>query len=277
MLATPRTIDPQRTIDALVSWTMDLIKEQKAPGFILSISGTDSILAFLVCQQAFANLGRPERVVGVHYGKAFPPTGKSQSEIDRIIAMSPSYNWVPRVIMPWLAERAPGSQFLVDNTIDYTDDRMRWASLFRRGRYGGSAVEPLLIGQTFWAVGTRNATEQELGSYSNISGAVSVQPIIHLWKSEVLKICSYLNVPQIAVGKSREADCECGRADLSAKYIEEVDAILMVQRGLVSPDYLEANIDSNLLQKLIPFVSEERKRAFVKNSLPHKPPEILIS
>src|SRR5690349_11673404 len=52
--AYPREIDPAQTFDALVQWVHDeIIVKRGAPGLAIGISGTDSIVAFLVCAKAF--------------------------------------------------------------------------------------------------------------------------------------------------------------------------------------------------------------------------------
>ena len=267
----PRAIDPLETFRALVAWTEELIREKNAPGFIVGISGTDSILAFLICSAAFRNLGRPERVIGVHYGRPFPPADKTPEQIAHILKISPGFNWVSRVIVPWLKEQAPNALVTVDNSIDTSDDYQRWASLFKSSLAGADKTMPLPPGLNYWVVGTRNATEQMLGSYSNISGAASVQPIIQLWKSEILKICDALNVPKIAMENSRQVDCDCGRFDLAAHHIEEVDLILMTRAGVLSAEYLSKVMPADLQTKLEAFVDEQIRYADFKRQIPYKP------
>jgi hypothetical protein len=268
----PRALDPAATFAALVGWTQQLIVEKNAPGFILGLSGTDSILTFLVCATAFEMLGRPGRVVGVHYGPDFPPADKTPEEIEKILSFNPSYRWAPRVVLPWLRAQAPGAQVLVDTETDYRDDYRRWADLFRRSLNGALKTEPLPAGENFWVAGTRNATEQALATYSNISGAVSVQPILGLWKSEVLKLCQYLGVPTIAMEQSRTVDCDCGRFDVAAKHIEEVDWVVMAREGLVSEAWLAGALKPDLRAKLEAFVDEQLRYAGFKKEIPYAPP-----
>lgn len=267
----PREIDPAKTFDALVSWIRDVAEEREAPGLIVGVSGTDSILTFLACAKAFEQLGKPERVLGVHYGKPFPPPDKTPEQVEKILQLSSNFNWVSRAIIPWLKDQAPGAQLEVDDSFDIYNDHKRWAALFTKSLADADPRQPLDTTKSFWVVGTRNATEEALGTYSNLSMAVSMQPIVHLWKSEILKICADLGVPQVATDQSRQVDCDCGRFDLAADHIEEVDAVLMVRSGQLSPDYLRDHIDPDLLSKLESFVDEQSTYAGFKKQIPYKP------
>lgn len=273
----PRVLDPAKTFSALVGWVRQLAVDRDVPGLILGISGTDSILAYLVCSRAFETLGRADRVVGIHYGAPFPPENKTPEEVRRIVAMSPSYRWVARTIVPWLQAQSGGALVSTDSSIDYNDDYQRWAALFRASLNGALRTEPLPAGQNYWVVGTRNATEQALGAYSNISGAVSVQPILHLWKSEILRLCAFLGVPRQAIEKSRQVDCDCGRFDIAANNIEQVDAVLMQRQGLLPREYLESNIAPSLLRQLESFVDQQVAYARFKKEIPYMPPAGLLA
>lgn len=272
----PRQIAPARSFEALVDWCCRLIAEKNCPGLIVGISGTDSILSFMIAATAFQRLGRGDRVVGMHYGAAFPPEGKTAAEIDKIVDMNPSYRWVARVIVPWLQKAMPQAQVMTDSGIDHTDDYQRWAALFRASLNGAMRTEPLADGQNYWVMGTQNATERALGTYSNMSSAASLQPLAHLWKSEILKICQWLDVPQLAIDKSRQVDCDCGRFDLAADHIEEVDAILMARAGQLSPAYLAAHIAPELLARLQAFVDEQLGYGGFKKQIPYIPDADLV-
>ena len=276
VVAGPRTIDPAKTFQGLVSWMRQLIIDRDVPGLMLGVSGTDSILAYLVCARAFESLGRGERVVGLHYGAPFPPENKTPDEVARIVSMSPSYRWVARSIVPWLQAQSKGALCSTDSSIDFNDDYQRWAALFRASLNGALRTEPLPPGENYWVVGTRNATEKALGSYSNVSGAVSVQPLQHLWKSEILTLCAWLGVPRQAIEKSRQVDCDCGRFDIAANNIEQVDWVLMQRQGLVSQEWLQRNVAESLLAQLESFVDNQVAYARFKKEIPYTPPASLI-
>jgi hypothetical protein len=101
---------------------------------------------------------------------------------------------------------------------------------------------------------------------------VSIQPIKLLWKSEVLEVCRFLGVPDIAISQSRQVDCDCGRFDLAADHIEEIDMILKSRLGIISSGKLTESIEPTLLSKLNEFVSEQMVTGSFKGEIPYSPP-----
>lgn len=269
VLSIAASSDPLSVFDDHVAWMKDLIIGKKMPGAIIGISGTDSILSFLICAHAFTELGQGDRVLGVHYGAPFPPVDKTEEQLIKILSVNPSYRWVARSIIPWLREKAPRAQIVTDDSIDFSDDHQRWASLMRSSLSGAARTDMLDANNCYWVVGTRNATEQALGTYSNISGAVSVQPIIDLYKSDVLKLCAALGVPQLAIDKSRQVDCDCGRYDLAADHIDEVDMLIKLRAGEVTQDMIFMPAD--LREKLEAFIEQQMNYAGFKTHIPYCP------
>jgi NH3-dependent NAD+ synthetase len=256
--------------ETLVEWCGSLIDQKAAPGFVVGISGTDSILTFLICAEAFRRRGRPERVIGVHFGRGLDPDMPPQ-RLAKILELTPTYRWVAREIVPWLQSVAPQAQVLVDEQAADLDDHARWAKLFAISLVGAAKTEMLDGTQNYWVVGTRNATEEALGTYSNLSMAVSLQPIILLWKSDVLRLCRLLGVPEVAVSQSRQVDCDCGRFDLAADHIEEVDVLL--RRKLGRPHATDAAIElsGELEGRLEAFIEEQSAASEFKRQIPYKP------
>ena len=60
-------------------------------------------------------------------------------------------------------------------------------------------------------VGSRNRTEDILGTYSLASRVATYLLIIGLWKSEVLEICKYISAPKEIIESSSLPDPSCGR------------------------------------------------------------------
>ena len=262
---------PIAQFDAAVAWMRELIVARNMPGAVVGISGTDSILAFIICARAFAACGKGDRVLGIHYGAPFPPVDKTPEQLEKILSVNPSYRWVARSIVPWLRDKAPQAQVVTDDSIDFTDDYQRWASLMRSSLSGAARTEMLDAANCYWVVGTRNATEQALGTYSNISGAVSVQPIINLYKSDILKICAGLGVPQLAIDKSRQVDCDCGRYDLAADHIDEVDMLIKLRAGAIAEG--DIVMPADLREKLEAFIDQQCDYAAFKTQIPYCPPK----
>jgi NH3-dependent NAD+ synthetase len=209
--------------------------------------------------------------LGVHYAKSWPPAGKTAEQVERMLELNPNMEWMQLSVMPWLAAQIPGAQLVIDPGIDASSDHQRWSALMSRALAGADPRQPLETAGTYWVVGTHNATERALMTYSNISCAVSVQPLVGLWKSDVLAICHWLGVPEIAIERSRQADCDCGRFDTAAAHIAEVDAILMCRAGDMPRSWLQAGVEPALLETLEAFVEEQIRYAGFKASIPYSP------
>lgn len=92
-----------------------------------------------------------------------------------------------------------------------------------------------------WLVGTRNRTEETLGTYSLASRMATYLPLANLWKSEVMELAEYAGVPEEVLQSSRRADPACGRPQEIADIpFEMVDRFLQVQVGERPPDDLTA-------------------------------------
>lgn len=250
----PRRIDESKAFKSLVDWlTSELIEGRNAPGFLVGLSGTDSIVVFLAAVRAFERVGRPQRVVGIHFSDDVSTPFKDE-------------------VLPWLRQQAPHSPVIVDQSIDHHRDGLRWGALLdwsvivdpSTGRMRSAAEQ-------FWVLGTRNRTEQVLNRYSSISMGVSAQPIIHLWKSEILEICRFLGVPQIALDQSCQADCACGRDELSALNIPEVDALLMAREGELCASYTFQTIPGRLHRELTAYIDDQVRRTKFKREIPYLP------
>ncbi len=90
-------------------------------------------------------------------------------------------------------------------------------------------------------VGTRNRTEDALGTYSLASRVAAFFPIAGIWKSDVIELCEYIGVPEEVIGSSRRADPECGRPkELAEIPVALIDIFLKVGERKLSRKALAA-------------------------------------
>ena len=232
------------------------------------ISCTDSFVTFLACARAFERIGKPDKVLGLHFEHASKNTLVDNDPARQCAA--PAANWVGRDIIPWLKTQAPHAQFETDATIAHSDDNRRWGHLFSRAVRQTDARHGM-TSQHYFPVGTRNATEEALGTYSQISKAVSMLPIIGIYKTEVLHICAHLGVPQIAIDKSREIDCDCGRFHVQANHMQALDWYIMHRHGLLAREYLTENIAPDVLVSVAEFYAEEGAQNSYRPRTPYRP------
>lgn len=83
-----------------------------------------------------------------------------------------------------------------------------------------------------WLVGTRNGTEDVLGTYKLASRVATLLPLAGLWKSEVMELSLSVGVPGEILDSSRRADPGCGRPQAMADIpFATVDRFLQVRLG----------------------------------------------
>lgn len=112
--------------------------------------------------------------------------------------------------------------------------------------------------------GTRNRTEDVLGTYSLASRLATVLPIAGLWKTDVINFCKSIGVPEEIIASSRRADPICGRpTELADIPIELVDAFLKRKKSgrnkepnaklsKAQKNYLEKIYADNRFKSLLP-------------------------
>lgn len=260
----PRTIDPAKTFKSLVNWLTTAADQLNAPGFLVGLSGTDSLVAFCAAAEAMAKLNKPHRIMGVHFA---PSEDFLYDHPEAEVHL-----WFANEVVPWLKKKYPKADIVIDTSIDWRADGQRWGTLMDMSVvFNGRKRTIRLPEDQYWVLGTRNRTEGVLHNYSNVSMAVSIQPLIDLWKSEILELSEYLDIPQIAIQKSCETDCICGRMRLPAQHITEVDQLLMSRVGELSPEYVENKIPSTLRLQLNNFINEQINKNAFKVSIPLRP------
>lgn len=179
-------------------------------GFIVGLSGTDSILTYILLSELandaeLVKQNRGFKVLGVHY-------------MDNI-EVPDSFQ---KIALPYLITSYGSPIECVE--LSQNVDQLRWADLHMRAINQPSRNK--LNPTRFWVAGTVNATEKALGTYSIMSKSASIEPIVSLWKSDVLNICEQFNVPQQVLDNSRIPDCACGREEFASENIELIDALL---------------------------------------------------
>lgn len=228
------------------------------PGFILGLSGTDSLVTFILLYEAAKQHGLSHRVYGIHYVNEVPErlTGRKKQ------------TWFEEHIIPWLRQHFPEARVEVQTPLGGNYDWQRWADLHLRALnkievngYGEKKVVSLDTGENYWVVGCMNATEKALGKYSLISNSVSIQPIQTLYKSDILDVCAEYNIPEIAVEMSQVPDCFCGRGEIAAHNVHLIDEIISFKLDVTK-------YPTELLDEVYKYVQETRTSNDFKNRTP---------
>jgi NH3-dependent NAD+ synthetase len=235
------------------------MSKTSVPGFIMGLSGTDSIVTFLFCYEALKAHQKQDRLYGIHY---VDPRRRQDT-------------WFETHIIPWLRETCPDARIeIIPPLTGLNDDEERWLDLVIRSRHSiehnyqqttnSFTLETKLLDPSlhYWVVASVNATERNLGTYSILSKSASMWPIATLWKSDILKICEALEVPKIAMDMARLPDCLCGRDELVANHLELIDEILQFK---VDP----TKYDPELLKSTIAWIKDQKSLYDFKERTPY--------
>lgn len=204
-------------------------------GLLLPVSGgSDSALAAFICREAVG-----EDVRGIYFGE--PGSMRCQ-------------DWFEQYLPIEIVETR-------DTNLD--PEVERWAHVLTRA-----------LAESRITVSTRNKTESILGMYSMASRAAGMHPLIGVWKTDVMRLCEYVGVPEAVMASSKQADADCGRpAELAALTFEQVDTWVKVatheasEQDLMSTGIGEAE-DNYLMSVWL--------RNRFKGKLPYEGPEVSI-
>jgi NAD+ synthase len=134
-----------------------------------------------------------------------------------------------------------------------TTNRLRLANLAARIRmliiYDQAKKHHALV------VGTENHSEHLLGYYTRFGDEASdLEPIKHLYKTQVIKLAQHLDLPQEIIDKPPTAGLWPGQTDaqeLGFSY-ETADPILYLhQKGQSRSDLIKAGFDKNLVESVL--------------------------
>lgn len=200
---------------------------KSAKGLLVPVSGgSDSAVLFSLCRQA-----APEKTKAVYAGAR--ETLRCRH---------------------WLEEVGPISYLPPPETSD-DPELSRWLDFIKLSR-----------SQKARLVGSRNRSEEVMGSYSLASRMVTYLPLAGLWKYQVMELAAFIGVPAEILESSRKADPDCGRPkELAEIPLESLDLFLRVKVGELEQselkvltaeqiEYIEKLYQGNQFRKTLPLV-----------------------
>jgi NH3-dependent NAD+ synthetase len=218
-------------MDPRLQTIIDWIRQTTAPdrGVLVPVSGgSDSALCYWLCHQAL-----PGRALAAYVGADVR-------------------------CRPWFDAIRPVQHLPLPPAIDgVLPEAQRWAMMLSLARTVHG-----------WVVGSRNRTEDVLGTYSLASRAATYLPLAGLWKSEVMELCELVGVPAEIIRSSREADPPCGRPQEMADIaFADVDLFLQVETGERPREHL-----ARLTPACVEYLTSVLRRNAFKRDLPLRPP-----
>jgi NH3-dependent NAD+ synthetase len=213
-------------LHAIIDWIRKTTRTAGGRGVLVPVSGgSDSALCFWLCVRAL-------------------PAGKAVAAYVGDPGSLRRRDWF---------ERVGRVDYLPAPTGAAEPEALRWAAVLSHSR----KVRCFLAG-------SRNRTEEVLGTFSLASRVAVHLPLAGLWKSQVMELCGTVGVPEEITDSSRVADPACGRPQEMADIpFGLVDLFLQVKVGerpaadlarvdRAQHDYLESVYQRNRFKATLP-------------------------
>jgi NH3-dependent NAD+ synthetase len=223
-----------RRLELVIKWLGQVIDPAASGrGAMVPVSGgSDSALCFWLCCRALP----PGRAIGLHVGRSLRCAEwfEAQGPVHRLEEPAAMHGVEP-----------------------HRTEAMRWAMTLSHAR-----------GHRCWVTGSRNRTEEVLGSYSLASRACTLFPLAGLWKSQVMELCAAVGVPVEITGSSGRADPDCGRpVEMAEIRFADVDLFLQTKVGERTASEL-AKLDA----RQVAYLEGVYRRNRFKEELPYRAP-----
>ncbi|ASN05114.1 NAD(+) synthase [Virgibacillus necropolis] len=212
----------EETIDKIVQWLRDQVKEANVKGLLVGVSGgLDSAVVANLIKRAV-----PDHSLGVIMPLDSSPDSVTHAEkviekcgIDKItIDLTDTHKVMYTQIQDQLKQKKEWKE---------QNDQLSNANL--RARLRMSTSYALATNYNYLVVGTDNASEWYTGYFTKYGdGGVDILPIIEFTKQEVREMARALGVPDEVVNKKPSADLWEGQTDeteMGTSY-DKIDAFL---------------------------------------------------
>jgi NAD+ synthase len=250
------TIDVEKETEKIVSFLKQTLREQNKKKIILGMSGgVDSTTVFYLLSRAVA----PENILIIHsyYFQSKLKDFRSILEEAKI----PSENIIELSIKNTVLE--------IKKRLNLSDeDRIRLGNVIARTRM--IALYDLAKKNNALVLGTEDKSEFLLGYFTRFGDEASdIEPIRHLYKTQVYTLAKYLGVPQAIINQKASPELWIGQTakkELGFSYTE-ADIVLHLYRDRkMKIEKIEAMGFSNAKK----IISRVRENSFKRN-LPYTP------
>jgi len=258
-------IDPEAESNKIVAFIAHAVEELGKKGTVLGLSGgLDSAVVAYLCARALS----PKRVLGLllperdsdprqteDARRVVKELGIKSEEIELTPTLSAleAYRPIPRfAARPWLVRRVY-KRFKRKKRVSYLIHSLgppaeRPEFLFAAVALPKLRLRMILLYQRashlrYAVVGTTNRTEWKVGHYDRYGdGACDIDPIRHLYKTQVRELARYLGVPEEIIEKPPSPDFLPGITDelaLGLSYAELDPILFFLDQGATDEEVVK--------------------------------------
>lgn len=211
-----------KTVDQIVQWLQNQVKEAHVKGLVVGLSGgLDSAVVSYLIQRAFPN----DSLAVIMPLKSNPNDIKHANAVvegSNIRSLTVDLTASHHVLYSTIQEQL----HMKDEFIEAAD---RLADANLRARLRMSTLYTIATNYNYLVVGTDNASEWYTGYFTKYGdGGVDILPIVDFTKGEVREMARNLGVPNAIIEKSPSADLWEGQTDeeeMGTTY-DKIDAYL---------------------------------------------------
>ncbi len=237
--------NPQQKIDQIVQFIQQTFQENNKQKVIVAVSGgIDSALSLTLVTKA---LGAQNIIpVMLPYGDQDLSDGEAVLKFNQI----PQENWQVIDIKPTVDTAAQAAKIEMN-------DKVRLGNIMARTRM--MIIYDLAKKNDALVCGTENKSEKYLGYFTRFGDEASdIEPIVHLYKTQVRQLSEFLDLPTQIQTKQPTADLWEGQTDeqeLGFSY-EIADRVLMQLIDEGKPGAKIEGMDPELVAKVIQRVGQ---------------------
>lgn len=207
------SISPIQESEKIVSFLKKTFSKQRINHGVIGISGgIDSAVTLLLVSKAIP----PQNIFPLHLYNYIP----NKDEVDLIASAA----HIPKQNLHYISINKSVKGF---QKILHTQDKIRLGNIMSRTRM--ICLFDFAKKSNALVLGTENKTEQLLGYYTRFGDAASdIEPIQHLYKTQVYQLAPYLKVPQQIIHKKPTAglwENQTDEGEFGFTY-EEADQVL---------------------------------------------------
>jgi NAD+ synthase len=187
------SINPEEEVSKIISFIKKTFENQRVKNAILGISGgIDSALSLALLSKAI-----PYENIHVMY---LPYFNSQTTDILSLLHLLK----IPEANFKTVSIKKIADEFIAELKIPEKDlirrgnvmARVRMITLFDKAKEGKALV-----------VGTENRTEHLLGYFTRFGDAASdIEPLGHLYKTQIYELAKYLKIPEEIIGKPPSAN-----------------------------------------------------------------------